>query len=143
MINFINLFLEDKIFSFFILAFLFLFLYVFTFIVQYVYLSCNLKGICRLVYGDERHYKIPLNPFDSYFIGLVPLVFFREVLNIKQGMSFKKLYNKDFFFIVRKNELVQLLNKFPFFFYIQYTLIFFGIFFLIFLTFACLLLSFS
>ncbi len=143
MINFINLFLEDKIFSFFVISFLFLFLYVFTFIVQYFYLSCNLKGICRLVYGDENHFKIPLNPFDSYFIGLVPVVFWREVLNIKRGISFKNLYNKDSFFIISKKELVQLLNKYPFLFGIQYTLILFGIFFLIFLSFACLLLKFS
>ena len=80
-----------------------------------------------MIYGDEKHFRIPLNPFDAYFIGLVPVVFWREALNVKKGVKFKKLYNKDFYFFISKKELFEILDKHPYFFLIQYFYMIFGV----------------
>ncbi|MPW44992.1 hypothetical protein A7A69_05485 [Acinetobacter sp. Ac_1271] len=88
-------------------------------------------------------YKAPLNYFDFYFLSALPLVFWRETLNIKKGTKFKKLYGKEFYFKIERHQLNKLLHQNPYFFYIQYFVFFSGIFSLLFMAIGCFLIKFS
>ncbi|TNL51956.1 hypothetical protein, partial [Acinetobacter bereziniae] len=44
-----------------------------------------------------------------------------------KGFKFKKLYGKDFYYPVDKNQLNEMLLRYPKFFYIQY-IIYFSVF---------------
>ncbi|MFW1852850.1 hypothetical protein ACG9XR_20095 [Acinetobacter guillouiae] len=90
------------------------------------------------MFNDENAYKVPLEPFNFYFLSCLPLVFWRETLNIKKGIKFKKLYGKEFYFKIGKNQLIKMLKQYPYFFKIQYFLFFFGILWLIFMAMAYL-----
>lgn len=109
------------------LCIVFFFLYLLFFIVQYIYISINLKGICKLMFNDEKAYKIPLTPFYFYTLCCLPLVFWRETLNIKKGTNFKKLYGKEFYYPMSKTQLKKILNRYPRMFHIQYLIFLFGI----------------
>lgn len=113
--HFIGLFLSDVVFFSASLFFFLIFLFLLTFFVQYIYISYNLKGICKIVFNNESNYKIPLEFFNFYFLSLLPLVFWRETLNIKKNKKFKKLYSKEFYFKIEKDQLVDLLDNYPFF----------------------------
>ena len=107
---------------FFGFLFLFLFLFFIFYFIQYIYVSFNLKKICKVVFDDERHFRLPLEPFNCFFISVLPIVFWRETLNIKYGTSFKKLYGKEFYYPIDQAQLKLLLKGFPVFFYIQYVI---------------------
>ena len=96
------------------------FLFFLFFIVQYIYISYNLKGICKIIFDDKLYFKLPLEPFNSYFLSCLPLVFWRETLNIKKGVNFKKLYGQQFYYLINKTQLNEMLIKYPKLFYIQY-----------------------
>lgn len=100
--------------------------------IQYIYISFNLKKICKVVFNDERHFRLPLEPFNCFFISVLPIVFWRETLNIKYGISFKKLYGKEFYYPIDQVQLKWLLRYLPLFFYIQYIIFFSSMFFMIF-----------
>ena len=102
------------------LCIVFFFLFFLFFIVQYIYISYNLKGICKIIFNDERYFKLPLEPLNSYFLSCLPLVFWRETLNIKKGVNFKKLYGQQFYYLINKTQLNEMLIKYPKLFYIQY-----------------------
>ncbi|EOR06059.1 hypothetical protein MMP65_01555 [Acinetobacter sp. ANC 3926] len=104
----------------------------------YIYISMNLRGILRIIFKDEAYFKLPLEPFNYFFISILPLVFWREILNIKRGVIFKKLYDKNFYYPLNKNQLFLLLKKYPLFFFIQYFIFLFSLLFLIFGTFFSL-----
>jgi len=89
-------------------------------IVSYIYVNVNLKGISEIFFRDEKKYTIPLEPFNFFFMSMLPTTFWREILNIKYNKSFKNLYGKEFYYPIDKNQLVELLNKYPLFFKIQY-----------------------
>ncbi len=103
-------------------GFLFLFSFFIFYFIQYIYVSFNLKKICKVVFDDERHFRLPLEPFNCFFISVLPVVFWRETLNIKYGTSFKKLYGKEFYYPIDQAQLKLLLKGFPVFFYIQYVI---------------------
>ena len=109
------------------LCIVFFFLFFLFFIVQYIYISYNLNGICKIIFNDERYFKLPLEPFNSYFLSCLPLVFWRETLNIKKGVNFKKLYGQQFYYLINKTQLNEMLIKYPKLFYIQYLVFSFGI----------------
>ena len=54
--NFINLIVEDNKFLCAIVSFIFLFLFIFFYFLQYVYISFNLKGICKIIFSDEKQF---------------------------------------------------------------------------------------
>ncbi|MDC5689909.1 hypothetical protein OFM99_17695, partial [Acinetobacter baumannii] len=97
-----------------------LILFFILYLIQYIYISSNLKRICKIIFNNEKHFTLPLEPFNCFFISVLPIVFWREILNIKYGTSFKKLYGKDFYYPLEKKQLEELLKKFTLFFYIQY-----------------------
>ncbi|HEN9524482.1 TPA: hypothetical protein U9I82_002917 [Acinetobacter baumannii] len=105
-----------------------LFFFFVLYFIQYIYISFNLKEICMIIFNNEKHFRLPLEPFNCFFISVLPIVFWRETLNIKYGTSFKKLYKKDFYYPVEKDQLKKLIKKFPMFFYNQYAIYFCGIF---------------
>lgn len=104
-----------------------------------------MKGICKILVGDELWYKVPLSPLSPlsplrfHILSALPIVFFREFLNIKKDVNFKKLYQKDFYFALNKHELKMLVERYPVFFYTQYILLIYGLLFIIFLTIAYVL----
>ncbi|WP_416683860.1 hypothetical protein [Acinetobacter baumannii] len=78
--SFVNLIIEDNKFFYAAISFLFFFFY----LMQYIYISYNLKGICKIIFSDESHFTLPLEPFNCFFISVLPIVFWREMLNIKE-----------------------------------------------------------
>ena len=119
-----------------------LILFFILYFIQYIYISYNLKGICRIIFYDEKYFRLPLKLFNCFFISLFPIVFWRETLNIKKNVKFKKLYGKDFYYLIDKEQLSEMLLKYPKFFYIQY-IIYFSVFIsIIFLGMAYFLINF-
>ena len=112
------------------LAFFFLFSMFLLYFVMYVYVCLNLRGICRIAFGNERKYKAPLEPFDFIYISFIPTTFWRELLHLKKGIKFKSLYRKDFFLKMNQEQLKSLLTSFPVFFILQYVILFSGILFM-------------
>lgn len=113
------------------LCIVFFLLFMFFYIVQYFYISYNLKGLCKIIFNDERYFRLPLEPFNSYFISCLPLVFWRETLYLKKGTNFKKLYGKEFYYPINEVQLTEILKRYPSFFYIQYLIFVFGIIWLV------------
>ncbi|MEB3862508.1 MULTISPECIES: hypothetical protein [Acinetobacter] len=105
-------------------------------VVSYIYVSVNLKGICEIFFKDEKKYTIPLEPFNFFFMSMLPTTFWREILNIKYNKSFKNLYSKEFYYPIDKSQLIELLNKYPLFFKIQYMIFCSGGFALFFIIFS-------
>ena len=118
--KFIQLLFLDKTFLVITLAFLFLFLFFVFYLIQYIYISYNLRGICKIIFDDEKYFRLPLEPFNCFFISLLPIVFWRETLNIKKEVQFKKLYGKAFYYPIDQVHLKTMLKQYPTFFYIQY-----------------------
>ncbi|MDC4592496.1 hypothetical protein NQ794_18080 [Acinetobacter baumannii] len=83
--SFVNLIIEDNKFFYAAISFLFFFFY----LLQYIYIFYNLKGICRIIFSDESHFTLPLEPFNCFFISVLPIVFWREMLNIKKKFTDK------------------------------------------------------
>ncbi|HHP4540736.1 TPA: hypothetical protein ACSBV1_003933 [Acinetobacter baumannii] len=122
-----------KTLPFHMLGFLNLAIFFILSVFLYIYINLNLKGICKILVGDELWYKVPLSPLRFHILSALPIVFFREFLN------FKKLYQKDFYFTLNKHELKMLVERYPVFFYTQYILLISGLLFIIFLTIAYVL----
>lgn len=113
------------------LAFIFLITMFFIYFIMYIYVCINIKGICKITFGDEKKYKLPLEPFDFIYISFIPTTFWRELLHLKKGIEFKSLYKKDFFLKMKQGQLESLLKSFPILFILQYVAIFFGILFML------------
>lgn len=89
--SFINLIIEDNKFFYAAILFLFLCLFFFFYLLQYIYISYNLEGICKIIFSDESHFTLPLEPFNCFFISVLPIVFWREMLNITR-ILFKPIF---------------------------------------------------
>ena len=109
-----------------------LILFFILYLIQYIYISIYLKRICKIIFNNENHFNLPLEPFNCFFISILPIVFWRELLNIKYGLHFKKLYRKDFYYPIDKTQLMKLTKKFPLFFYLQYLIYLSSLLFLLF-----------
>jgi len=117
----------------------FIILFFIFYLFQYFYISYNLKGICKIMFDDEDFYKVPLAYYKFQILSLLPIVFWREALNIKTNISFKILYGQVFYFWIEKHQLVKLLDEYPYFFRLQYATFLFGILWMIFLCIAYIL----
>ena len=62
------------------------------FILLIIFIQIYIKSICRIVYKNENEYKILLEPFSFHYISMLPSAYWREILNIKFNIGFKKLY---------------------------------------------------
>ena len=75
-------------------GFLCLTVFVLSSIFLYIYVNINIKGICRIVFENESKYKFPIEPFNYFFISLLPIVFWRELLVKRIKFNFKNIYKK-------------------------------------------------
>lgn len=140
--DFIKIFIDDEKFIFSVLSFLFLFLFLVFYLIQYIYISYHLKGICKIIFYDEKYFRLPLEPFNCFFISLLPIVFWRETLNIKKGFKFRKLYGKDFYYPINKAKLNEMLTRYYKLFYLQYLIYLFVILFFMFMVVAYILIKY-
>ncbi|MDF2535318.1 MAG: hypothetical protein K0R18_1477 [Bacillales bacterium] len=115
------------------MSFIFFIFFIFLYLILYVYININFRGVLEIIFPENAEYKRPLEPFRFFFISILPTTFWREILNIKYDKNFKNLYGKEFYYPIDEVKLVGLLEKYPYFFKIQYLACFFGIFWLIFL----------
>lgn len=99
----------------------------------YIYINLNLKKICKIIVDDENWYKSPLSPLTFHLLSALPIVFWKEYLSIKSNIKFKNLYSKEYYFALNEDTLNELINKYPFFFYTQYFILFSGILFIFFI----------
>ena len=51
-----------------VLGFIFMSLFFVFYIIQYIYISYNLKGICRIIFHDEKYFRLPLKPFNCFLL---------------------------------------------------------------------------
>lgn len=42
-----------------------------------------------IIFNNEKHFRLPLEPFNCFFISVLPIVFWREMLNIKKKFTDK------------------------------------------------------
>lgn len=89
-----------------------------------------MKKICKIVFGDEKKYKLPLEPFDFLLISFLPTTYWRELLSLKKIILLKGSYERKLYFKINENQLISLLKDLPGFFILQYLAIFSGILFM-------------
>ena len=104
----------------------FVLLWVF-FISLYIYTNIYIKEICKIVYKDEKKFKRLMEPFDFYYLSMLPSAYWREILNIKFNVSFKTLYKQNVYLKTDMPQLRALLKNYPMFFYLHYLVILSGI----------------
>lgn len=121
---FIKLF---EAFPFFILFTTFFSIFILLLIVLYFYVNINLRGLCEIIFKDKIKYKRPLELFNFYFLSVIPINFWREFLNLRYDKVFKNLYDRDFYYDLRRDQIVELVSKYTYFFVIQYLAVFSGV----------------
>ncbi|QFS17845.1 hypothetical protein FHP22_10155 [Acinetobacter indicus] len=104
----------------------------------YIYSNIYLKGICRIVYKDERKFKRLMEPFDFFYLSILPSSYLKEILNIKFNTSFKAYYGNNVYYKIGDSQLKELLRNYPMFFYLHYSFMLSG-----FLSMFLLFLSYS
>lgn len=102
------------------LGLLFLIVFFLCSIFLYVYINIHIKKIYKIIVNDEKWYKAPLSLLTFHFLSALPIVFWKEYLNIKRNIRFKKLYSKNYYFPLNKNNLSLLIKEYPVLFYMQY-----------------------
>lgn len=118
----INLLISDHIFALFAFGFLFIFFSIFMYFIFYIYLNVNFRGISKIIFNNGRKPSNPLEPFNFLALSFLPTTFWREVLNIKYNKYFKKMYGKEFYYQLNKEQLVELLDKYKAYFILQYVI---------------------
>ncbi|ENX14445.1 hypothetical protein F895_02400 [Acinetobacter sp. CIP 64.2] len=106
--------------------FFFLLLWIF-FISLYIYSNIYIKEICKIVYKDEKKFKRLMEPFDFFYLSMLPSAYWREILNIKFDTSFKARYGNNVYQKIGDSQLNELLKSYPVFFYLHYLVILSGI----------------
>lgn len=109
------------------------------YVVFYIYMNVNIKKISKIIFKNENKFNRPLEPFNFLFLSFLPTTYWREIINIKYGSSFKKLYGKDsFYYSINREQLTDLLEKNKAYFILQYT-----VFTLIALAIICVVVSYG
>ncbi|WP_043971941.1 MULTISPECIES: hypothetical protein [Acinetobacter] len=124
----INLLITDYVFALFVFGFLFFILLWIFFISLYIYTNIYLKEICKIVYKDEKKFKRLMEPFDFFYLSMLPSAYWKEILNIKFDTSFKARYGNNVYQKIGDSQLNELLKSYPVFFYLHYLVIFSGVF---------------
>ncbi|RZF49376.1 hypothetical protein EXE30_15680 [Acinetobacter halotolerans] len=123
----INLLITDHVFALFVFGFLFFILLWVFFISLYIYANIYLKGICQILYKNEKRYKRLMEPFDFFYLSMFPSAYWREISNIKLNTSFKAYYGKNVYQKIGDSQLKEMLKNYPVFFYLHYLIIVSGI----------------
>ncbi|WHR58421.1 hypothetical protein [Acinetobacter haemolyticus] len=123
----INLLITDHVFALFVFGLLFFILLWVFFISLYIYANIYLKGICQILYKNEKRYKRLMEPFDFFYLSMFPSAYWREISNIKLNTSFKAYYGKNVYQKIGDSQLKEMLKNYPVFFYLHYLIIVSGI----------------
>ncbi|MGE8645930.1 hypothetical protein [Acinetobacter vivianii] len=123
----INLLITDHVFALFVFGFLFFILLWIFFISLYIYTNIYLKEICKILYKNEKRFTRLMEPFDFFYLSMLPSAYWREILNIKFDTSFKSYYGKRVYQKIGDSQLNDLLKNYPVFFYLHYSVVFSGI----------------
>ena len=123
----INLLITDHIFALFAFGFLFFILLWVFFISLYIYSNIYLKGICKILYKNEKRFTRLMEPFDFFHLSMVPSAYWREISNIKFNTSFKTYYGNNLYQKIGDSQLKEMLKNYPVFFYLHYLIIVSGI----------------
>lgn len=91
------------------------------YMIFYIYMNINIENISKIIFNNENKYSRPLEPFNFLFLSFLPTTYWREIINIKYGSSFKKLYRKEsFYYSINKEQLTDLLEQNKAYFILQY-----------------------
>ncbi|WP_180055344.1 MULTISPECIES: hypothetical protein [unclassified Acinetobacter] len=123
----INLLITDHIFALFAFGFLFFILLWVFFISLYIYSNIYLKGICKIIYKNEKRFTRLMEPFDFFHLSMLPSAYWREISNIKFNTSFKAYYGNNVYQKIGDSQLKKMLKNYPVFFYLHYLIIVSGI----------------
>ena len=123
----INLLITDHIFALFAFGFLFFILLWVFFISLYIYSNIYVKGICKILYKNEKRFTRLMEPFDFFHLSMVPSAYWREISNIKFNTSFKTYYGNNLYQKIGDSQLKEMLKNYPVFFYLHYLIIVSGI----------------
>ncbi|QOW51425.1 hypothetical protein G0029_16650 (plasmid) [Acinetobacter sp. YH12138] len=99
----------------------------------YIYINIYLKEICKIVYKDEKRFARLMEPFDFFYLSVLPSAYWKEILNIKFNTSFKAFYGNNIYQKIGDYQLKEFLKNYPMFFYLHYLFMLSGILSLIFL----------
>jgi hypothetical protein len=86
----------------------------------YIYINIYIKGICKIVYKDEKRFTRLMEPFDFFYLSILPSAYWKEVLNVKFNTSFKAFYGNNVYHKMGDSQLKELLKNYPMFFFIHY-----------------------
>ena len=123
----INLLITDHIFALFAFGFLFFILLWVFFISLYIYSNIYVKGICKILYKNEKRFTRLMEPFDFFHLSMLPSAYWREISNIKFNTSFKTYYGNNLYQKIGDSQLKEMLKNYPVFFYLHYLIIVSGI----------------
>ena len=123
----INLLVSDHIFALFAFGFLFFILLWVFFISLYIYSNIYVKGICKILYKNEKRFTRLMEPFDFFHLSMLPSAYWREISNIKFNTSFKAYYGNNVYQKIGDSQLKEMLKNYPVFFYLHYLIIVSGI----------------
>ena len=123
----INLLITDHIFALFAFGFLFFILLWVFFISLYIYSNIYVKGICKILYKNEKRFTRLMEPFDFFHLSMLPSAYWREISNIKFNTSFKAYYGNNVYQKIGDSQLKEMLKNYPVFFYLHYLIIVSGI----------------
>ncbi|WP_180036213.1 MULTISPECIES: hypothetical protein [unclassified Acinetobacter] len=113
---------EDRPGLFISLIGLFFFVLLWFFLISlYIYTNIYLKGICKIVYKDEKRFKRLMEPFDFFYLSILPSAYLKEILNIKFNTSFKAYYGNNVYYKIGDSQLTELFRNYPMFFYFHYS----------------------
>ena len=86
----------------------------------YIYINIYLKGICKIVYKDEKRFTKLMEPFDFFYLSILPSAYWKEILNVKFNTSFKAFYGNNVYYKIGDSQLKELLKNYPMFFFLHY-----------------------
>ncbi|WP_332604611.1 hypothetical protein [Acinetobacter sp. ESBL14] len=94
----------------------------------YIYINIYLKGICKIVYKDEKRFTKLMEPFDFFYLSILPSAYWKEILNVKFNTSFKAFYGNNVYYKIGDSQLKELLKNYPMFFFLHYFFMLSGLF---------------
>ena len=102
----------------------------------YIYVNFYLKGICKILYENEKRFTRLMEPFDFLYLSMLPSAYWRELLNIKFNTSFKAFYGNNIYHKIDDCQLKVLFENYPVLFYLHYLFMLSGILGMLFLFFG-------
>ncbi len=61
-----------------------------------------------------------MEPFDFFYLSILPSAYWKEILNVKFNTSFKAFYGNNVYYKIGDSQLKELLKNYPMFFFLHY-----------------------